>query len=558
MARLIPVVPPADLPLLARQFFAALGRELDDSWTVVASAAWVGRATPGGPLQDGRADFVLAQPERGLLVVQWQPGGLLWEPSRRVWLHPEDPTTPLADPFLAAETAVHVLMGKLAEHPHASPSKPVSGHAVALPDVLAPPRGLAPHAPAEVVLDREALRQPGKAILALSDAWRGRRPQQGNAPAFWWWQALEDLFLAPRVARALLRHRIANEQSQMIALSPQQLAVLDLLQRVRQQAIYGPAGTGKTLLAMHKARMLAKQGLRVLLTCYNKALGQHLHEAMRDVPLDPDRGGVLAGHFHELCYELPELDRDKVKAPLERDAKQQFFDRDLALRLQTEGLARGGQFDALVVDESQDFLAPWWSALDAWLIDPQRAIRYLFFDDAQRLRQDAAPVAGADEALVLTTNWRNTQAIHRYLQHLEPAIAEVTCVAPDGLPVQREVLRPNRGKALRRVMHRLITEGGVPPADIVVLTGRSAGTSELLAFAEELAPFRLTATDEPGLVRLQGIAAYKGMESPVVILTELAHLDKQRAQRLAYIGASRATNLLVVFEDADVFPGAST
>lgn len=555
MARLIPVLPPSDLSLPARQFFTALGRELDDSWTVVASAAWVGRATPGGPLQDGRADFVLAQPERGLLVVQWQPGGIYWDPSRRVWLQPEASATAVPDPFLRAETAVQVLLGKLAEHPLATPSRPTHGHAVALPDVLAPPRGFAPHAPEEVVLDREALRHPGRAVLALSDAWRGRRPAAGNAPAFWWWQAFEDLFLAPRAARALLRHRIADEQAQMIALSPQQLAVLDLLQRVRRQAVYGPAGTGKTLLAMHKARMLAKQGLRVLLTCYNKALGHHLAEAMADLPLDPMRGGVVAAHFHELCYQLPGLDRDKVKAPMEREAKQQFFDRDLALRLQTEGLARGGAFDALVVDEAQDFIAPWWSALDAWLADPQRAIRYTFFDDAQRLRPDAAPVAGADEALVLTTNWRNTQAIHRYLQQIEPAIADVTCVAPDGLPIQKEVLRPNRGKALRRVLHRLMTDGGVPAGDIVVLTGRSAGSSELLAFADELAPFRLTATDEPGLVRLQGIGAYKGMEAPVVILTELAHLDRARAQRLAYIGASRATNLLVVFEDADVLPG---
>jgi len=547
MARLVPIAPAADMPLPQQQFLLALQRDLEPAWTVVHDAAWVGRPRRHAPLQDGRADFVLAHPERGLFVLQWQPGSLLWEPSKRVWLRPDAQHEVVPDPFVAAETGLEVLLGKLAEHPLASPSRPTTGFGVVVPDVLTPPRGLAPHAPAEICLDREALRAAAKAVEVWASAWQSRRGGVGNAPSYWWWQAFEDVFVAPRQARALLRHRIADEQAHMIALSPQQMAVLDLLQRVRRQAVYGPAGTGKTLLAMHKARMLARQGMRVLLTCYNKALGHYLRQSLADVP------GVVAGHFHDLCYDLAELDRDKVKPPQgHKLGSQQFFDHDLAGLLQRVGEERGGAFDALVVDEAQDFLAPWWTALDAWLVEPTTAIRYLFYDDAQRLRPDAAPVAGAEGALTLTTNWRNTQAIHRHLQGIEPAFVDVHCVAPQGLPVQMESLRPNRGKALRRILHRLVGDGGVDPADIVVLTGRSAQTSAIHDFAQELLPFRLTTTEEPGHVRLQGIGAYKGMESPVVILTELAHLDPARAQRLHYIGGSRATNLLIVLEDAAV------
>ena len=45
-----------------------------------------------------------------------------------------------------------------------------------------------------------------------------------------------------------------------------------------QVAISGFAGSGKTLLAAEKATSLAKQGFRVLLTCYNKNLAQDLRE----------------------------------------------------------------------------------------------------------------------------------------------------------------------------------------------------------------------------------------------------------------------------------------
>ena len=51
---------------------------------------------------------------------------------------------------------------------------------------------------------------------------------------------------------------------------------------------------------------------------------------------------------------------------------------------------------------------------------------------------------------------------------------------------------------------------------------------------------------------LRGVQAFKGMESPVVLLTDLQGRERQR--QLHYIGASRATNLLVVFADAEVQP----
>ena len=57
--------------------------------------------------------------------------------------------------------------------------------------------------------------------------------------------------------------------------------MLDLLRRTRRAAIYGCAGSGKTTLAVEKARRLAEEGFCTLLTCYNKALGSVFTESRR-------------------------------------------------------------------------------------------------------------------------------------------------------------------------------------------------------------------------------------------------------------------------------------
>jgi hypothetical protein len=548
MARTIPISPRPTDSAQELRIFDMLRQKLSQDWLVIHRPHWLGRARPDAPLDDGEATFLVAHPEHGVFALLEVDGGLRYDPSADRWQQVDHAgrATVIADPFRQAEHAVSTLVARLRDHPAALPGAPAHGHGVLLPDVLVPPRGLASHAPADIALGLEQIPKLPENIEKLAKRWQRIHPPQGNASSRWWWRALEDLFLMPREARVLLRHRIAAEQAQLLQLSPQQLQVLDLLNRKRFQAIYGPAGTGKTILAMHKARLLARQGQRVLLTCHNRALGLYLRESLADEP------NVTALHFHDLCYEITGIDAARHYVP--DDQKDHWFDVELAQRVIAATERDGPRFDALIVDEAQDFLPLWWQALNSTLVDPQRAIRYLFYDDAQQLRPDAAPVEGADEALVLSTNWRNTQAIHSHLTAIEPRLAHVRCVAPPGVAVETETQRPHAKNALRRVLQRILGEGGVNPEDVVILSGRSLRNSYVMKSRAELAPIRLSDHAEPGCVRVVSINAFKGMEAPVVILTELDHMAPQKARQMHYIGASRAVHHLVVLDDAVVAP----
>src|SRR5262249_44321610 len=64
-----------------------------------------------------------------------------------------------------------------------------------------------------------------------------------------------------------------------------------------QQVVFGVAGSGKTVMLLARARMLASRdpAARVLVLCYNKALAACLSEQMAG---DPAARNIKARHFH--------------------------------------------------------------------------------------------------------------------------------------------------------------------------------------------------------------------------------------------------------------------
>ncbi len=60
----------------------------------------------------------------------------------------------------------------------------------------------------------------------------------------------------------------------------QQSAILEFLGEQPTAAIHGPAGTGKTLLAVEKARSLSRSGHNTLYLCLNEFLLESLRKAI--------------------------------------------------------------------------------------------------------------------------------------------------------------------------------------------------------------------------------------------------------------------------------------
>lgn len=219
--------------------------------------------------------------------------------------------------------------------------------------------------------------------------------------------ALYNLLSAPFELRPHLARGFADDENAIERLTREQYEVLQSLEEFRQVAISGGAGTGKTLLALQKASMLAENGIRTLLVCYNGPLGEFLRTKLEGCET------VTVGSFHSVCSRLAKqagvaVPKTKTSADLYDEILPQTF---LEALVKEENL----RFDAVIVDEGQDFRADWLAALRLSLRDGDKSIFYVFFDDNQKVygdREELLPELQR-QPYKLIRNLRNTRAIHR-------------------------------------------------------------------------------------------------------------------------------------------------
>lgn len=172
-----------------------------------------------------------------------------------------------------------------------------------------------------------------------------------------------------------LAQQFDEENQELLRLTEEQKNLLDSLAEHPRAAIKGAAGTGKTVLAMEKARRMARGG-RVALLCFNIPLAAHLAR---------EAGGEFTVEtFHAFCRRLTQRANLPFMPPTGGEKERRFWEKDAAMRL-LEALERlpDERYDAIVVDEGQDFMPDWWPCLDEALKDGREGALYAFYDPNQ-------------------------------------------------------------------------------------------------------------------------------------------------------------------------------
>ncbi|HID64097.1 MAG TPA: hypothetical protein EYP49_15370, partial [Anaerolineae bacterium] len=209
----------------------------------------------------------------------------------------------------------------------------------------------------------------------------------------------------------------------------------------------------------------------------------------------------------------------------------------------------GTQYDAIIVDEGQDFRDNWWVPLQCLLHDPDQSIFYVFFDDNQNLYRTAQNIPLELAPFPLTRNCRNTQRIHQVVMQFYQSDQTPLAQGPLGRTVEIHTYADMNGlkRVLRQVLHRLVVEENVFPEDIVILTPKGRRRSDLWRLGT-VGNFRLTDqwSAGSGEIFCSTIHSFKGLESPIVILAEIEPYGAQDLEPILYVGCSRACNHLIV------------
>lgn len=534
-----------------RRLYEAFAKQLDDHFTVIHSVSWLGIRNPGEAPADGEADFVVLNPTLGVLVLEVKGGRVGFDESLGWYsLRHDGSRVDIKDPFAQARRNKHALLGKIDSLPNWHGPAPTVGHAVAFPDGTIDLPDLGPDAPRNIILLHEDLADLEGWLRSCLQYWRG---DHFVAPGEDGVLALRTLLRRSWVLREpRLGEQIGPEATAIHNYTVEQFRVLDLLAGRPRAAIRGCAGSGKTVLAVEKARRLAAEGFRTLLTCYNRNLAEDLRGRVGDAPRLKVQG------FHALCQEYAaRCGRDQK--PDWDSARPAFFDAIMPDALAEAVSVLGGQacFDAIVVDEGQDFAESWWIALQMLLADQARGVLFIFYDDNQLIYNRAMNLPVDDLPFPLSINCRNTRAIHAAFARLYRSDVQPTCQGPQGRPVQilgygggQESLRAR----LTGILTQLCMMEKVRARDIVVL---SPGGMDRPPLAGMPNPGVFVLVSQPSRseqdVYSTTIRLFKGLERPVAIL--IVPEEARVSDELLYVGLSRAVNHAVVLVDAAVEDG---
>lgn len=561
MARMMPAYCPESVPPGERNLYTALAASADtEDWTVLHSLGIAEHVRQ----VEGEADFAVIVPGAGILVIEVKSHHSVRRTPDGLWQLGSQPPTPRS-PFQQAGEAMHSLHHYLTGRNIDLRPVPVC-YAVWFTGARA--RTALPSSPEWhdwQVLDSENLRAGAAAAIrrtlrAGTDHLQKKTGRFSAGGAGLTVQGAERIasVLRPRFEVATVAaDRRRDREEQLVAFIDEQYAALDAMQENRAVLFTGPAGAGKTLLAMEAARREAAQGRTGRLLCFNRLLSHRIAADMGPVP------GLTVGTLHGELLRVAD-----ISAPA--DTGPEFWSErlpDLAADALL-GAAAPAADDFLVIDEVQDIArGPYLDVLDLMVKGGLNGGRVLLFGDFERQALYGAPdgrnlIRERTAGLTLhrlTVNCRNLPRIGHIVESfskLNPGFRRFRRL-DDGVNPSFEPFRTgeDQSPALVRTINALRGEG-YKLNEIAVLSPLASGSTAQTTTDPWLRQVLRPATGSaprPGQVQYSTIHAFKGLEALAVIVTDLDDRLVPDLEPLLYVGLTRATDRLVALIEIDTF-----
>jgi hypothetical protein len=353
---------------------------------------------------------------------------------------------------------------------------------------------------------------------------------------------------------------VAELRSEKPPVAPAKIAAYDGPARVRR--VRGPAGSGKSVGVAERAVRYAAVGRRSLIVTFNVTLVAYLRTLVNERARgQADSSRVTVMNYHRFCSNVieragrPMVGLSKVTAA----AAEAFPDCGIE------------PYDAVLVDEGQDFKPDWWAFLRDVVRRPGGEA-LLVADHTQDIYDHSAWIDNAMTGAGFSGPWAEIGGSFRMpadvsplsrsfaRQYLGVDMATDWSAPPGGEPTNRRWLnvRDDLGSRVGdRVVELLDTYPGLAERDLVFLCPthddglravqriEAAGVQVQHVFAEQDQERRRRKQrfqpNEPG-VKGSTIESFKGWESPCVIVgigerTSRAKLDA--VARRAYVGMTR-------------------
>ncbi|WP_296449128.1 DEAD/DEAH box helicase [Rhodoferax sp. UBA5149] len=599
MATLIPALGACSFATTGeRRLAERMEQKLDDDYLL-----WYD--VPIGPKQT-HPDFVVLHPRRGLLILETKDWKLetIQRATRQMWeIIPDGQLKVVINPLAQARHCAIQVVNALERDPQLV--QPAGAHQ----GKLAFPWG---HGVVFTRITRKQFESAGLGdaiephYVICQDEMEESADVEEFQQRLWnmFPYAFESVLSLPQLESALDRVRwimfpevrvqtqgALFDDSDVDAELPSIMRVMDLQQEQLARSlgdghrvIHGVAGSGKTMILGYRAEYLAKAHTAaakpILILCYNEPLAVKLASVM-DAKGLADR--VHARHFHKWCRDQLVAFGQTLPGAVSRDQ----YAEELVQRV-IQGVDRkqipSGQYQAVLIDEGHDF-APEWLRLVTQMVDPTTNSLLVLYDDAQSIYErsrskqfsfKSVGIQAQGRTTILKINYRNTKQILQTASLIAKDLLTADDKDDDGIPLLKPISCGRDGEApliirlpnLRAEATKIADllnaahQEGHAWGDMAVICRRY---DEMDECAQALRRWQLPHQVRKGsgsfnplenTIKVLTMHASKGLEFAVVALMGVGQMpaageDERDEARLFYVGATRATQRLVITASGD-------
>ena len=522
--------------LTFRDFNDSVGEErvysalstLPDKYIVFHSVRW-NKKHINGKVQWGESDFVLYDPDRGILVIEVKSGGISCSDGRwyQTNLKTGEEHQMRKPPMLQADYGKYTFLDLLSE------SDDVNANSCRVEPIVWFPSisdkraiGNMPNEYREEnVLTQNDFNNVQSSIDRAFDFYNIKKKEYSVSDSEI--KKIVDILSPNFDIFPNLATEADDQDFSFNRLTREQSYLLDYLEEQHFAAIQGGGGTGKTMLAIEKARRLSKNS-DVLFLCFNKMLLEHLRNRYDD-ELDNVHFYNLQSLYHKLTRKTNDADDDTISDFLNEYDKYEW------------------NFKHIIIDEGQDFADEHLDMLNT-IAKLAGGDFYVFYDKNQLVQRFDMPnwIDKMECRLILSRNCRNTINIAT-TSFASIGVGKVKM----GIDIigQKPTLSIVKDKqnTMDNIAEtiRYYKEQGLQKKQITILTLKTEKKSVLYG-ETSVGGYRITDNIADKEILFTTARKFKGLESDVVIIVDFDEtiFQNEENRKMFYVASSRAKHIL--------------
>lgn len=519
-------------------------KKLSDAFYIYYNCDWTDPEQNNFKCRDGEADFIVCHPLYGFITLEVKGGVVGRDGDSKDWFRMvRGNKEKIKNPVKQARDSKHVLLKFLNKNWDNS-HKPYfnATHGVVLPN-SGNPKGWEMLG-ADMPIDNFAFFEDMEGLDAkvTSMLLKSFTPDHGKL-GVQGIKIIHQLFASNFNLEVSLKSSLDLYDKKIETFTDEQKLFLEITKAQTKCMISGGAGTGKTFLAIEKAKTLL-QDKNVLFLSFNKGVANFVKNELKGYT------NINIYTFFQFCH----FSHNKYFQG-KKEITDEVFDENKSLQKLIEALndSKFKKYDALIVDEAQDFKPSWWDLILLSLENYEKNKIYIFSDDNQRIynnkNKDYIKKTLKIEPLFLGKNVRNTQEIFNLTKVVYEGVT-LKALGPSGPPILfTELKKDNQSQSLLTYVNKLINFEGVPKENIAILSlcnrEKSIHSNVLL---------KTTSHSENAFLNksliFDSVWSFKGLERQVVILTDLENFIGNK--ELLYVAFSRARSLLHIFDKKEI------